>query len=105
MPNQQSLSEIAADIARSGLPALFIDTCAAFDVIRCAARAQPRVAEIAQQFIEAQTAGELLLYGFSVLLDEAARNRVEVEGEARKGARKIDEGMESHRRVTNSVGA
>src|SRR5215218_6276219 len=99
MPTTKPLSDIAAEIAVRGLPALFLDTCAALDVVRCAAREQPQVAMVVRQVIEAQAAHELLLYGPSVLVDEAARNRVEVESYARREAIKIDQGINAHRQV------
>lgn len=105
MPTHRSLAEIAAEIARRGLPALFLDTCSALDVVRCAARGRPRVAGITRQLLAAQAAGELLLVAPSVLPKEAARNRVEVESDARKGARAVDEGMAAHRRVAEVLGA
>jgi hypothetical protein len=104
MPTQRAIADIAADIARTGLPALFVDTCAAFDVVRCAFRARPRVAAIARHVIEAHAAGELLLYGPSVLQKEAARNRVEVESEARRKAREVDQSMTPYQQVAHFMG-
>lgn len=105
MATQLSLTDICAEIARCAAPSLFIDTCAALDIVRCAARHQPRVVKIAGYLIEAHAAGELLLIAPSVLLDEAARNLVEVESEARKTARKLDEAIETNRHVANTLGA
>jgi hypothetical protein len=100
----KTLVEIAGEIALRGVPVLFVDTCGALDVLRCAARDEPRVAAVVRQVIEAGESGELLLFGPSVLLDEAARNRVEVEAGARKRAREIDEAMNSHRQVAETFG-
>lgn len=103
MTTHRTLAEIALEIARSGLPALFFDTCSALDVVRCAARAQPRVAAIVRQVVEAHASGELLLFGSSVLLEEVARNRIEVEGGARKRARETDEAIASYRYVAGTL--
>jgi hypothetical protein len=105
MPTHRTLADIAAEIARSGVPSLFVDTCAALDVVRCATRGRPEIAAIARQVIDAQASGKLLLFAPSVLLDEAARNRVEVEGAARRSARQIDEAMGHHRHVAGIIGA
>ena len=105
MPAHSSLADIAAEIGGRRLPALFLDTCSTLDVIRCAARGQPRIAAIVRQVIEARAAGELFLYGPSVLLKEAARNRVEVASDASKKARAIDQSMTAHQRVAAIIGA
>src|SRR4051812_30302930 len=101
----RAVAEIAAEVVARGVPALFVDTCGALDVVRCAARGRPRVAAVVGQIIQACDSGELLLFGPSVLLDEAARNRVEVEADARRRAREIDDAMDSHRRVAGTLGA
>lgn len=104
MSTHASLADMAGDIRRRAVPALFLNTCAALDVVRCAARRQPRIASIVRQLIEAEAAGELLLLAPSVLLKEAARNRVEVESTARKRAREIDAAMIAHLEVANAIG-
>lgn len=105
MPTHRSLADIAAEISSSGLPALFIDTCAMLDVVRCAARKQSRIAGITRQLIGGQTSGELLLFAPSVLHKEDARNRVDVESDARKCARAIDDAIVHHRRVADTLGS
>jgi hypothetical protein len=104
MPVDQSISEAVDVIGRLRVPALFLDTCAAFDVVRCAFRGKPRVAAITNQVIEATVAGELLLYGPSVLRKESARNRVEVESEARRKARDVDQSMTPYQQVAHFLG-
>ena len=99
-----TVAEIASRIDAGRVPAVFIDTCAALDVVRCAARGQPRVAGAARQFIDAGAAGELLLFAPSVLPKEAARNRVEVEADARRAARVVDAAVADHARVAGTVG-
>jgi len=104
MATHRALADIAAEIVARGLPAVFFDTCGALDVVRCAARGQPRVAGIVRQFLDAEAAGELLLVAPSVLPKEAARNRVEVESDTRKRARAVDEAVAAHRRVAHTLG-
>lgn len=104
MPTQQSINDIASDIARMKIPAMVIDTCVSFDVIRCVWRENPRVVAITQQFIDAQQQGELLLYAHSAIEKEELRNRVECEGEARKKARDVDQAMEQYRQVALYLG-
>jgi hypothetical protein len=104
MPITKSLSDISQEIAQRGLAALFLDTCAVLDIIRCAARREPRVVAIVNQVMKAQAAGEVLLYGPSILSTEAARNRVEVESYARREATKIDHGIDAHRDVAAMLG-
>jgi hypothetical protein len=36
MPTERSIADIAADIARTSLPALVVDTCVWLDIVRCA---------------------------------------------------------------------
>ena len=74
MQTQRSISEIADEIAAKRLPSLFIDTCAVLDLVRCASRGSPRVAQIVLQVIDRTQAAQLLLYAPSVLQKEAARN-------------------------------
>ncbi|HEX8524229.1 MAG TPA: hypothetical protein VF669_18385 [Tepidisphaeraceae bacterium] len=104
MPTSRTLPDIAHEVSHRALPALFIDTCAALDVIRCAARNQPQVVPIVQQVVEATAHSELLLYGSSVLLEEAARNRTVVEGLARREAVRIDEAINVHRTTATALG-
>jgi hypothetical protein len=104
MPAERSIADIAADIARTSLPALVVDTCVWLDIVRCAWRAKPRIAAIAIQFIEAHLAGELFLCAPSILQKEAARNRAEVEGEARRKAREVDESMIHYRQAVANAG-
>ena len=104
MPTKRSIADIAADIARTSSPALVVDTCVSLDIVRCAWRAKPRIAAIAIQFIEAHLAGELYLCAPSVLQKEAGRNRAEVEGEARRKARDVDESITHYRRAVAHAG-
>ncbi len=104
MPIHQSIADTITQIAHTHLPAMIIDTCAAFDIVRCAHNGEPRVAGIARQMIEAHISGELLLYGPSVLEKEAARNRIEVESEARRKARHVDQSMVSYRQAARYIG-
>lgn len=104
MPTSQALVEIADQISASGLPALYIDTCAALDVVRCGARGQPRIAGIVRQLIDAHASGELLLFTSSVVPKEAARNRAEVEASARKNACEIDERLGHYQRIAGTFG-
>jgi hypothetical protein len=104
MPTYLSLADIANEITRRAVPALFVDTCGTLDVVRCAARSQPRVAGIARQLLDAQAAGEVLLFAPSVLVKEAARNRVEVESDARRRAREIDAAIFAHWKVADTLG-
>lgn len=104
MPVRRASGDVAGEIGGLGLPTLFIDTCAALDVVRCATRASPRVATIARAVIDAKTAGELLVYASSIVTDEAARNRVEVEGQARREARRFDDVVAGHVRIAGAVG-
>lgn len=83
---------------------MVIDTCVSLDVVRCVWRGNARIIGIATQLIDAQMRGELLLYGPSVLQKEAARNRAEVEGEARKKAGEIDHAMSQYRRAAQYLG-
>ena len=104
MPTQRSLTDIAAEIAQRKVPAVVIDTCVVFDVIRCAWRENPRVVLIAKQLIDAQQHGELLLYAHSAIQKEQSRNPVEREGEAQKKARDVDHAMEQYRQAASYLG-
>lgn len=104
MSAQKSIDEVVAEIAASQLPAVVIDTCAALDVIRSISRGAGRIVGIVLQVIDAHRAGELLLYAHSVLLKETDRNRVEVEAEARKQARAVDEAIGQYRRAAQYLG-
>ena len=63
MPTQKNIRDIASDIARTRLPAMVIDTCVSFDIIRCVCHDDVRVIGITQQLIDAHRNGELLLGG------------------------------------------
>lgn len=104
MPTHQSTAHIAAEIAARRLPAIFVDTCVALDIVRCVSRGKARVAALAAQLIDAQANGELLLYAHSVLQKEAARNRIEVEADAQRKARDIDLAMDQYRLAASHFG-
>ncbi len=108
MPTHASLPDIRAEIAARGLPALFVDTCTTFDVVRAAAGGKdgvsPRVVFLARRLLDAHAAGELLLYGHFNLLKEAARNRLAVESDAKRKAQAVDRGVNEHRTAAAHLG-
>jgi hypothetical protein len=103
-----SLGDIAAEITNLGVPALFVDTCTVFDVVRAAAGSKegvsPRIVFLASRLLDAQRAGELLLYGHSNLPKEAARRRLDVESDAKRKALVVDRGVEEHRATAAYLG-
>lgn len=104
MPMPKIISDIVSEIARTKLPAMVIDTCASLDIVRCVWRGNVRVVGVAKQLIEAHQNSELLLYAHSALQKEATRNRIEVEGEARKKAGDVDQAMGEYRRAAEYLG-
>ena len=102
----RSLDDVAREVRERALPALFADASAALDIIRCVRRdrADARVAAVVRQVVDARAAGELLLYGPSVLAEEAERNRVGVESEARRYAGEVDAAVAAYQAVAAAVG-
>jgi len=103
MPIQRNINDIASDIARTGRPAMMIDTCVSLDVIRCVSRENVRIIKIARQLIEAHEDGEILLCAHSHMQTEADRNRSTVRDDARKAAEKVDAVMDLYRSAASCL--
>jgi hypothetical protein len=105
MPTYKSINEIITDITQSSLPAMVIDTCVVFDIVRCIWRGNTYIIKIANQLINAQQNGQLLLYAHSVLNKEIVRNQAEIEGEARKKADSIDDALAQYHQASGYLNA
>jgi hypothetical protein len=99
-----SLAELAAELVTRNLPLLFLDTCAALDIVRCGERGRPQVLKACLQVLEASANNELLLCASSTMREEDARNLSTVEAGANRHANAIDESLKTYAEIFAAVG-